>query len=327
MNTDLFEGLDGRDVIGAQANRGRSVIVTKPSRFQGLRWLRRVPLWPHREAGRPGAGMIAVATGLLFVLGAGLLAVSLAAQYAYLLRQRHQHAASLAEALALDLGLLIFSLLALGLARAGKPARAERMLILACAAGSAVMNFAAADVASPRSVLAFTMPPLFLAVVADRVISVVRRHYLGDAERSAWSAVGRGGLYALRVIVAPPSTLAGARQALLNATPLPAAIEPPRLAPAPVGPPKFLAPPSLAEQVPGPGGHRQPREGSKTSRFLELVKVRFGELAGIEPDEVYRISNELAPEVELDTGSARTALRQAVLSAREAAAAALGGAA
>src|SRR5450631_2018979 len=169
MNTDLFEGLDGRDVIGAQANRDRSVIVTKPSHFQGLRWLRRVPLRPHREAGRPGASMIAVATGLLFVLGAGLLAVSLAAQYAYLLRQRHQHAASMAEALALDLGLLIFSLLALGLARAGKPARAERMLILACAAGSAVMNFAAADVASPRSVLAFTMPPLFLAVVADRV--------------------------------------------------------------------------------------------------------------------------------------------------------------
>ena len=42
------------------------------------------------------------------------------------------------EALLLDLLMIVFTLLALGLSRAGKSARAERALILACAAASAV---------------------------------------------------------------------------------------------------------------------------------------------------------------------------------------------
>ena len=41
------------------------------------------------------------------------------------------------------------------------------------------MNFAAANDASPKSVLAYVMPPVFLAVVADRV-SVARRHAVGQ---------------------------------------------------------------------------------------------------------------------------------------------------
>ena len=61
------------------------------------------------------------------------------------------------EALLLDLGMIVFTLLALGLSRAGKPARAERALTLACAAASAYMNVAAADVASPRSVTAYAV--------------------------------------------------------------------------------------------------------------------------------------------------------------------------
>ena len=41
---------------------------------------------------------------------------------------------------------------------------------MACAGASGVMNFAAANDASPKSVLAYVMPPVFLAVVADRVV-------------------------------------------------------------------------------------------------------------------------------------------------------------
>jgi hypothetical protein len=87
---------------------------------------------------RPGTALVAVATGLLFLLGIGLFAVSLDAQYRYVFHAKHQSTASWVEALALDVGMAIFSLLALGLARAGKPARVERVLIMACAAASGV---------------------------------------------------------------------------------------------------------------------------------------------------------------------------------------------
>ena len=289
MTTDLFEGLNGHDVIGGRQNKRESIIVTKPSHFRGLRWLRRAP-----RAGKPGSGMIAVATGLLFLLGAGLLAVSLAAQYSYLYRQRHQSATSLVEALALDVGMLIFSLLALGLARAGKPARVERILIMVCAAGSAGMNFAAANDASPRSILAYTMPPVFLAIVADRVISVVRRHFLGDEDaRSAWSAASRAGLYGLRLVVAAPSTMKGARRVLLNATPLPGLDSPAQ--------PKAILPPP-------PGGSRKPRAGGKTAAFLALVKDRHGDLAAIPLADTSSIATALAPDADLHPATARRVL-------------------
>ena len=188
---------------------------------------------PFGREKRPGAGMITAAAVLLFVLGLGLLAVSFAAQYRYVMAQRHQGAASLIEAAALDVGMVIFSLLALGLARAGLAAKAERGLIVACAAGSAVMNYAAADVTSARSVLAFGMPPVFLAVVADRVVVTVRRHVLGMREgRSPWAAAGRVMLYGLRFALAPWPTAAGVRRMVLEAAPLRGVTEVPSAVPA-----------------------------------------------------------------------------------------------
>jgi hypothetical protein len=188
---------------------------------------------------RPGRVLVNAAAILLGLLAAGLLGVSLAAQYEYILRAKHdQVTASAVEALALDAGMIIFSLLALGLARAGQSARIERALIVVCAFGSAGMNYAAADVTSPRSVAAYVMPPVFLAIVTDRVIAVVRRHVLGmEAERSAWAVLGRAALavlgaaaqvllYGLRLVLAPGSTLGGLRRCVLLATPLPAAAAP-----------------------------------------------------------------------------------------------------
>ena len=87
--------------------------------------------------------------------------------------------------------MIVFTLLALGLARAGKSSRTERALILACAAASAYMNVSAADTASPRSVVAYAVAPVALAVVVDRVVAVIRRHVLADEEASAWTALGR----------------------------------------------------------------------------------------------------------------------------------------
>src|SRR6185437_8935921 len=299
----LLEDVNGYDVLGARRNaQGETVYITRPGDMPRLGWLRR-----GEHEGRPwttatpGSRMIGAATALLFLLGAGLLGVSLAAQYGWLLGQRHhERLPSLVEAVSLDIGMIIFSLLALGLARASKQARAERALIVACALGSATMNYAAANDGSLRSVLAYVVPPLFLAVVTDRVISVVRRYYLGDDETSAWSVLATVVLYALRAVVALPSTAAGGRRALLVATPLPEAAEKPRV----IEPPKR----------PGPRSPR--RTGSMTARFLGLVAERYGDFAQIDPARVSPICTELAPEVGIDPGNARTALRKAVLAAQ-----------
>jgi len=194
-----------------------------------------------------GSVLIAVAAWLLALTGGGALFVSFTAQYAYLLAVRRQAAVSVIEALLLDLLMIMFTLLALGLARAGQPARSERALILACAAASAYMNVSAADLASPRSVTAYALAPIALAVVVDRVVAVIRRHVLADREPSTWATVGRAAataaritgrvlLYALRFALDAPRTARGLRQMVLDAAPLPGlpaaptaeAIEPPR---------------------------------------------------------------------------------------------------
>ena len=181
----------------------------------------------------PGSVLITVAAWLLALIGGGALYVSFSAQYAYVFAARHQNAASITEALLLDLLMIVFTLLALGLSRAGKSSRTERALILACAIASAYMNGSAADTASPRSVVAYTVAPVALAVVVDRVVAVIRRHVLADDEGSAWTALGHGVvavlrlagmvvLYSLRFTLATRETAKGLRQMVLDAAPLPA---------------------------------------------------------------------------------------------------------
>jgi hypothetical protein len=180
----------------------------------------------------PGSVLIAAAAWLLVGIGGAALYVSFTAQQRYVFAARHQNAASIIEALLLDLLMIVFTLLALGLSRAGKPSRTERTLILACAAASAYMNVSAADTASPRSVVAYAVAPVALAVVVDRVVAVIRRHVLGDDEASAWTALARAlavsarlagiaALYSLRFALAAPSTAKGLRRAVLDAAPLP----------------------------------------------------------------------------------------------------------
>lgn len=56
-----------------------------------------------------------------------------------------------------------FALLALSLARRGQPATVERILNIACALGSMMMNLLAADLTSPRSVTVWVMPSVLYA--------------------------------------------------------------------------------------------------------------------------------------------------------------------
>ena len=175
----------------------------------------------------PGSVLIGWAAWLLALIGAGALFVSFSAQYAYVFHVRRQDAASVIEALLLDLLMIVFTLLALGLSRAAKSSRTERILILVCAAASAWMNVSAADTASPRSVVAYAVAPIALAVVVDRVVAVIRRHVLADEEPLAWTALGHSAavaarlagvaaLYSLRLVLAPWPTAKGLRRQVLE---------------------------------------------------------------------------------------------------------------
>ena len=180
----------------------------------------------------PGSRVIALATWLLALLGAGLMYVSFDAQYQFILAQKDARAASLIEAAMLDAGMVILSALGIGLAWAGKPSGSVRFLITICAGASAGMNFAAADPGSWRSVVAYVSAPVFLAVITDRVIAVIRQHVLPPDAESAWVPLGRAGLavlrlvavvglYLLRTVLAPSGTFRGLRQMVLDAAPVP----------------------------------------------------------------------------------------------------------
>jgi hypothetical protein len=325
----LGGGLNGHDVVAGHANRNGLTVLTTPRRAWS--WPRRPkePRDPKAPAKRDGSRLIAFSAALLTLLAVGLLSVSIAAQYRYFLSERHQITASMIESGALDVGMLVFSLLALGLARKGLSARPERALIVACATTSAVMNYAPAQAGDWRSVLAWTMPPVFLAVVADRVIAVTRRHFLGmSGGRSAWrdglgwaamaaKVTGLGMLYVLRVPLAPVSTSKGLRQAVLNATPLPQAAPAAPLVDVVTSYPRSVSVVQAAlreRALRNPPGTR--RSGAtKTARFLDLVKERHGELAGIPLDQASQIATAIAPEAELHPASARTALLKAVRAA------------
>jgi hypothetical protein len=178
------------------------------------------------------------------------------------------------------------------------------------------------------------MPPVLFAAMSDRLVAVVRWAAMGTADgpqRSAWRALGLALLYVLRFAVAAPSTVKGARRALLNATPLPALTTGQPLPIGAAGGPSgglcsrcgswftSSACPDCGSAA-GESGERPgwepPRAGTKTARFLALVAERYGPLAGLDLSKVSRVAGELAPEVGLHPGSARTALRAAVLAAQ-----------
>ena len=108
-----------------------------------------------------------------------------------------------------------------------------------------------------------------------------------------------------RIQPAERSLAKGLRRQVLILTPLPAA-----LSPATSDVPALPAVPGSAGITsPDPQkSARRARGESKTARFLALVQERYGELGGIDPAKVSRICTDLAPEVGLHPGSARSAL-------------------
>jgi hypothetical protein len=171
---------------------------------------------------QPGAILLCCAALLLLGLAAAQGYVSWRAQYGYIFAAKREHLPSVLEALGLDTGAVIFALLGLAHARMGRPARIERTLNIACALGSMTMNLLSADLGSPRSVVVYVLPAVLYAACSDRLIATAA-HAAGVQETSLWRWFGTGLLYGLRAVVAFPSTAAGLRRWLLQATPLPGA--------------------------------------------------------------------------------------------------------
>lgn len=193
-----------------------------------------------------GSVLLVVTSALLLTLAVAQGYVSYRAQYSFVHAIKHERSASILESLGLDCAAVIFALLAIAQARLGRPAVAERVLNLACVSGSLVMNALSADVASPKSVAVWVLPAALYAATSDRLIAVVRRRALaaqrGDEDESGspLAALGGFGMWVLRLVMDPPSTVKGFREWVLDEAPVAPgrravrqAIDHPALTPAP----------------------------------------------------------------------------------------------
>jgi hypothetical protein len=293
---------------------------------------------PTKSAhGQPRVWLLAAAVGLCVLAGAAA-AVSYAAQYRLVYSARHLAVAAALEAAIPDAAALVFACLGVALAVYGRRAIRARLLNVASAGASVFMNVIAA---APgwRDLAVWAMPPAAYALASDTLIGVVRtgavaRHQAlaGPArEFSFLAAAGGLVLWLLRLTVAPRSTLAGFRAWVVEECPVAPGRRASHPAPAaaPAVPPGGTVP-QLAASVPGsvrgsrkrrsagtgkPAAAGRPRE-TKTARFLALVTREHGPLAAVPLGQVARISAALAPQTDLNAGSARTALRRAVLAAQ-----------
>jgi hypothetical protein len=305
--------------------------------------------YQHARPGRPQVWLPAAAGGLGVLAGAAAT-VSYAAQYRLVDAARHLALAAALEAAIPDAAALVFACLGVALALRGRRAVRARLLNVASAGASVFMNVIAA---APgwRNLAVWAMPPAAYALASDTLIGVVRTSTLDRrqdaggpgraAEVSLLAVLGGLGLWLLRLSLAPMSTAAGFRAWVVEECP----VAPGRRAARPAGRGRpgddlpgdrttaggssreshrtgtaaggLLAGTGALSRSRRPSG-RAPRAGeTKTARFLALVTAEHGPLAGIPVASVARICAVSAPVVGLNAGSARTALRRAVLSAQQ----------
>jgi hypothetical protein len=273
--------------------------------------------WTGPGRDRPGIWLQCAAGGLCVLAGAAA-GVSFSAQYRLVYAARRLAVVAGLEAAIPDAAALVFACLGVALALHGRHAVRARVLNVASAGASVFMNVIAA---APgwRDLAVWAMPPAAYALASDTLIGVVRawvitRHQepgagLATEEATLLAVAGGLLLWLLRLSMAPASTLAGFRTWVLEECPVAPGRRAARLTPAtgPVPEPKAAAA--------APQGS-SPRGGTKTARFLALVTERHGPLAAIPLETVAKISAALAPQADLNAGSARAALRRAVLAAQ-----------
>jgi len=275
---------------------------------------------PHPRPGsaassqdRSGLWLRNAAAGLC-VLAAAAATVSFTAQYRMVYATRHLAMVAGLEAAIPDAAALVFACLGVALALHGRRAIRARTRNLASVGTSVFMNTIAA---APgwRNLAIWAMPPIAYALASDTLIVVrawtLARHHdptgpLPSDPATPLAAIGGLILWLLRLSLAPISTLAGFRAWVLAECPT----APRRRAPRPP-----LTPAAAPPAAPSPRLAGVPRP-TKTARFLTLVTERHGPLAAVPLDAVAGIAAALAPHAGLNPGAARTALRRAVLTAR-----------
>jgi hypothetical protein len=283
----------------------------------------------HISANHAGR-WLAVSMAALAILAAASAVVSYAAQYRMVEAAKKFAPVAALEAGIPDAAALIFATLGIALALHGHRALRPRLLNLAAVGTSVTMNVIAAG-HGWRNLAIWTMPPVAYALASDTAIGVVRawaiarqralNEALADDGTTPLAIVGGMLLWTLRLGLAPASTLAGFRRWVIEECP----VAPGRRAANAVL--RSRAKPAATPQRPAITGRpdtktRRARaqtavqQNTKTQRFLDLVVDRHGPLANFPITNVSKVSTELAPEVDLNTGAARTALRRQVIAAQ-----------
>jgi hypothetical protein len=222
-----------------------------------------------------------------------------------------------------DVSAVVFASLGIALALHGKRALRARALNVASVAASIGMNALAAG-RGWRDAAIWVMPPVAYALASDTAIGVIRayaiarqrqlREDLADDEATPLAIAGGIVLWLLRLCLAPLSTCKGFRRWVIETCP----VAPGRRAVTQAARPGLTTgtPHRASGRASGRARNRRGRGESKTARFLALVREHYGDLAGIDPARVSRICSELAPQVDLNVGSARSALMPLVRAAR-----------
>lgn len=256
----------------------------------------------------------------LGILATAAAVVSFQAQFAFILAYKHIVAIAALQAGIPDVGALVFASLGIALALQGRRAIRARALNVVCVGISIAMN-ALAAAAGWHALAVWVMAPVLYALASDTLIGVVRAYSiarqkalsetLADDEVTPLAVLGGLLLWVLRLALAPQSTLAGFRGWVVSSV---------KVAPGTyAGTSKAIATTTRKAVTAGPRERIRgtgSRPGTKTAEFLALVEREHGPLASFPLDRVSKVSAELAPQVGLHAGSARTALKTAAIAAQ-----------
>ena len=270
------------------------------------------PGWAGPGKDRSGLWLRNAAAGLC-VLAAAAAVVSFTAQYRMVDAARHLPVVAALEAAIPDAAALVFACLGVALALHGRRAIRPRALNLAAVGTSVFMN---AIAAAPgwRNLAIWAMPPIAYALASDTLIGVVRawalaRHRELDVSAGRRGGHAAGGRRRADLVAAAPGPgprLDAGRVPRLGPGRMPGRPRPPRRPPRPA-----------ARSGPaGPGEGDGPAEGDQ-DRPLPVFGHRTARAARLDPAGSRRPDQRRpGPSVGLNTGAARTALRKAVLAAR-----------
>lgn len=309
----LRSGVTDDEVAGVPTDGNGTAIVNpmlrRPgdTRDRGSAWLRNAMI---------SLGFLAAASAV----------VSFTAQYRLVFAAKHVRVIAGLEAAIPDVAALIFASLGIALALHGKRAIRARVLNVGAVGTSITMNVLAAG-HGWRDLAIWAMPPIAYALASDTAIGVVRawaiarqkalNEALADDESTPLAIVGGFLLWMLRLLIAPVSTLGGFRRWVLDECPVAPGRRVPLPVPAAQDDTSALAASRTARAITAPRSRADtssgPRDGTKTARFIALVAEHHGPLADFPVTDVSRVCTALAPEIGLDAGAARAALRKHIL--------------